>query len=203
MTQPVSPYAAALGDRRNRLAAPLQRYFDTIPDGYVGRGEGVFHVVGTPRKWLWPLLRPLQRSAVVPAGFWLDVPFTVVNRTIGERGMGVRTFHLPNGDFTMTDIVARSGVGTADAIGTPARVSARFDLDVRDEKLLITSRRIGLRIGRLRLGTPPWFPARIRIVEYAEGDGHGMSFTLDLPLIGRVYEYRGSFRSYRIEKEES
>ena len=203
MTHAVSPYAAVLGDRRGLLAPPLQRYFDTIPDGYVGRGEGIFHVVGTPRRRLWPLLRLLQRSAVVPAGFWHDVPFSVVNRTIGDRGVGVRTFHLPSGDFTMTDVVARSGAGTADAIGTPARVSARFDLEVRNEKLMMTSRRIGVRIGRLRLGTPSWFRARIRIAEYTEHDQHHMSFTLDLPLIGRVYEYRGSFRSYRIEKEHS
>lgn len=201
MTRPTSPYAAALGARRTRLAPALQRYFDAVPAGHVGRGEGVFHVVGTPRRWLWPLLRPLERSGVVPAGWWRDVPFTVVNRTIGDRGIGVRTFHLPTGDFTTTDIVARSGSGTADAIGLPTRVAARFDLDVVDGMLTITSRRIGLRIGRLRLGTPPWFRARIRIVEYPEGDTQGMSFTLDLPLVGRVYEYRGSFHWYRIEEE--
>ncbi|GMA30395.1 hypothetical protein GCM10025875_03870 [Litorihabitans aurantiacus] len=82
---PRSPYAAALGPEIAQLHPTLRRYFATIPPGNRGVGEGVFDVAGTPRRWLWPLLRLLQRHGVVLAGWERDVSFRIVNRTVGGR----------------------------------------------------------------------------------------------------------------------
>lgn len=187
-----SPYAAALGTRRDDLDARLRAYFDTIPAGHHGFGTGVFDVVGTPRRWLHPLLRLLRRRGVVPAGFWRDVPFTVVNRTVGDTAIGMRTFHFPAGDWTMTDRVTRTTGGITDVLGSPATVAVAFTLHPSGDGLTLHSTRAGLRIGRLRLTAPSWFTPTVRVTE-AGGDRQRVTMTMDLPLVGRVYEYAGSF----------
>ena len=60
-----SPWEAALGDRLDELDPALRAYFSAIPDGSVGRGSGVFDQVGTPRRWLWPVLAILGRTGIV------------------------------------------------------------------------------------------------------------------------------------------
>jgi hypothetical protein len=44
-----SPYEIVLGDDVARLHPRLGTYFGEIPAGSVGRGQGVFDSVGTPR----------------------------------------------------------------------------------------------------------------------------------------------------------
>ena len=52
-----SPYELSIGaEVLARLHPRLRTYFGPVPPGHVGRGEGVFTVVGTPRRWLWPVL---------------------------------------------------------------------------------------------------------------------------------------------------
>lgn len=197
----LSPYAAELGARRRDLHPTLARYFDTIPDGRIGFGTGVFDVVGTPRRWLHPLLIPLHRAGVIPAGWWTDVPFTVINRTDGDTADGKRIFHLPGGDWTMTDRVSRTPRGLHDEVGEPATVVASLALSTRNGTLLLRNTRAGIRIGRIRITAPRWFTPRLRITEsITVDDRQHVAMTLDVPVIGRIYEYRGSF-TYEVREE--
>jgi hypothetical protein len=196
-----SPYARALGAQFGDLHPRLQAYFNGVPDGSVGIGEGVFERVGTPRRWLWPLLRLLERRGVIPAGWEHEVPFRVENRTIGSRAVGARTFHLRRGPWVMHDAVALTRPGrVVDELGRPGLVAASFDVAVRDGALELTSRAVGLRWRRLRIRAPRVLSPVVRLTERFDDavDCQRVSLRIDAPILGRVYEYDGSFR-YRIE----
>lgn len=198
---PQSPYARALGERIHDLHPRLQSYFQAVPDGAVGIGDGVFERVGTPRRWLWPLLRVLERSGVVAACWEHDVPFRVENRTIATRAIGERTFHLARGPWVMHDAVALTPHGrVVDEFGEPALVAACFDVHVHDGALELTSRAVGFRLGRLRVRIPRLLSPVVRLTERHDDalDRQVVILRIDAPVIGRVYEYTGHFR-YRIE----
>ncbi|MBO0981303.1 DUF4166 domain-containing protein [Microbacterium sp. SD291] len=200
---PQSPYDRALGDRIDLLHPRLRAYFSGVPDGSVGVGEGVFHRVGTPRRWLWPLLRRLEHRGVVAACWEQDVPFRVRNRMVAGRVIGEREFRLARGAWTMRDAVALTRHGrVVDELGEPGIVAACFDVDVQDAGLLLTSRAIGIRLGRLRLRVPRPLSPVVRLSERFDDESgrQRVSLTVDAPLIGRVYEYRGDFE-YRIEQD--
>lgn len=198
---PRSPYASALGDRIAELSPALRRYVDTIPDGFVGRGEGVFDRVGSRRWFLAPLLRWFARCGVVPAGWHERVPFRIENRTVEGTAVAVRRFDLPAGAFTMHDAVRATSRGTVvDRVGRPPVVAAEFAVGVAESALELQSIAVGIRLGRLRLRPPAWAAPRIRLRERSVGDGQRVEFTMDPPLVGRIYEYAGTF-TYRIEED--
>lgn len=197
---PDSPYARALGERIDELHPRLRAYFSAVPDGAVGIGEGVFHVVGTPRRWLWPVLRVLERRGVVAAVWERDVPFRVENRTIASRAIGERTFRFTRGPWVMRDAVALTRHGRVlDELGEPGLIAACFDVDVRDGALHLTSRAVGVRLGRLRMRIPRLIAPVVRLTERFDDaiDRQQVALTIDAPLLGRVYEYRGDFE-YRV-----
>jgi hypothetical protein len=196
-----SPYAAALAGRLAELHPALQRYFAAIPEGHVGIGDGVFDVVGTPRRWLWPFLRLVQGRGVVFAGWEHGVPFRVVNRTEDGRALARREFLLPGGAWTMADSVSpAAGGGVVDTLGVPPTVAAVFDVSVRGGALLLESRAIGVRWGRLRVRLPRFAAPLVRLRESydAASERQRVEVTIEAPVIGRVYEYRGTF-TYRVE----
>lgn len=193
-----SVWQAALGERFALLDPALVDYFSPIPAGHVGRGEGVFRVVGTPRRWLWPVLAILGRAGIVFPVWERDVPFDVVNVPADAAVLGRRVFHFPRGDRTMVDEIRITEHGLVDRLGRGGRVEARFDLDVVEGRLELRSRGAALRLGRLRIPVPRFAAPRVRLVERREADAQHVALTMDLPLIGRVYQYAGSF-VYRVE----
>lgn len=228
-----SPYEVALGERLHELHPTLQRYFSAIPKGCIGIGEGVFAEFGTERRWLWPFLRPLERRGVLFAGYERSVRFRVVNRTESSGGavtepdtdtytetevattshtdivetIGLAVAHreldLAGRTWVMTDSVANAGSRVADRLGTPQTVSALFDIDVREGALTLTSRRVGIRFGRLRVRIPHWCAPVVRLTEQFEPISglQRVELTLRAPLIGQIYGYRGHFE-YGIVKEQ-
>lgn len=200
---PQSPYRRAIGAREADLHPRLRLYFSAIPAGYVGVGEGVFTRAGTPRRWLWPFLRPLEKRGVLFAGWERDVPFRVLNRTIAFRAIAEREFHRPSGTWIMQDAVALGRYGRiVDELGEPGTIAASFDVDVHDGALLLTSVRVGVRWRRLRVRLPRPLSPTVRLRERFDDERaqQHVTLTVDAPLIGRVYEYEGWF-DYRIEKE--
>lgn len=198
---PRSPYASALGDRIAELSPALRRYVDTIPAGFVGRGEGVFDRVGSRRWFLTPLLRWFARRGVVPAGWHERVPFRIENRTVEGTAVACRRFDLPTGAFTMHDAVRATSRGTVvDRVGRPPVVAAEFAVRVEESTLELQSIAVGIRLGGLRLRLPEWVAPRIRLRERSVGDGQRVEFAMDLPHVGRIYEYAGTF-TYRIEED--
>lgn len=193
---PQSPYLRALGGQRTQLHPALRTYFTAVPRGHVGIGEGVFSRVGTPRRWLWPVLRMLQRYSVVHAGWHREVPFSIRNHTIAGRTVGERTLHLSKGDWTMQDAVSVGARGRVlDQLGEPVTLAVVFDVSVDADALALRSRSVGIRLGRVRIRLPKPIAPVVRLRESAEKRaGHQrVSLTVDVPLIGRIYEYEGVF----------
>ncbi|MEO5533620.1 MAG: DUF4166 domain-containing protein [Pseudolysinimonas sp.] len=198
-----SPWEVALGTHLADLDPALRTYFSAIPSGKVGRGSGVFSRVGTPRRWLWPMLAVLGRAHIVFPVWAKDVPFEVVN-TPGDGAIhAARTFHFVRGDRVMRDRVMYDEIrmtarGLVDRLGTRGRLEAPLEAQVVEGRLELRSRRAYLRLGAARIPIP--FAPRVLLVESRVGDRQHVALTMDAPLIGRIYEYSGSF-SYGIEDQ--
>lgn len=206
MTQEHSPYSAALGDRIDQLHPRLRSYFQAIPAGSIGVGIGMLDRLGCPRPLLRiafaPLFLLLSRRGAVYRGWAEDVPFEVRNRGGDGRVCAERVFRVPGRTWTMSDAVQAQGTGIVDRLGRPAALAAAFEVQVEHGALALRSTRIGLRLGPIRLRTPRFLAGSIRLTESFDDtlDRQRIALTVDVPLIGRVYEYSGTFR-YRIEEE--
>lgn len=181
----------------------LCAYFSSIPAGKVGVGEGVFERFGTRRRWLAPLLALLRSRGVIVPGWHRNVPFRVENRTVAGAATARRTLRFPTGPWVMVDAVrtSRRG-GVVDQLGSPRTVAASFDVAVVNGELRMTSRAVGVKLGRLRLRMPQSVSPRVQLTERYDdaSDEQRVHLTIDVPVLGRVYEYAGSF-TYRIEED--
>ena len=196
-----SPWERELGARAADLDPALRRYFGAIPFGSIGRGEGVFDRVGTPRRWLWPVLALLALDGLVFPAWERDVQFAIVNRPTRHGTVtATRTFRFSGGDRVMTDEVGITARGLTDRLGRHGTVSSTLRATVVDGHLELHSTGATLRLGPLRVPLGALSP-RVALVERTDGDSQHVSLTLELPVIGRIYEYAGSF-SYAIEPGE-
>ena len=184
-----SPYDLALD--LDGLHPRLRAYFGEIPAGSVGRGTGVFDVVGTRKFWLWPVLWVLGRQGVVFPAWARDVPFTISNMPVDGALRGTRTFHFVRGDRSMVDLISASD-GLVDDLGTRRQYRATLDGRAVDGALLMRSTSL-----RTRGGIP--LPGRVELTErWDEQSGlQHVAVEIVAPIIGRVYEYSGYF-SYEI-----
>lgn len=203
-----------------RLHPRLSTYFGAIPPGHVGRGEGVFDVVGTPRRWLWPLLAWFARDSVVFPVWERDVPFTVENRPARvRRGSGTglearpavrahRTFRFRSGARTMVDAITAEPDGLVDHLGRHGRVSARLRAEVDAHgpdagALRLVSTRVTFRALGREVRLPALIAPRVTLMERFddEADLQRVSLVLTAPVLGTLYRYEGAFR-YEIAPDE-
>jgi hypothetical protein len=214
---PPSPYElTAPPDAVARLHPRLRTYFSAIPDGHVGVGEGVFDIVGTPRRWLWPLLALFALDGVMFPTWERDVPFRVENRPVrvrrGRSGAGLeariavrahRTFRLRSGERTMVDAITAEPEGLVDHLGRHGRVSASLDVDVVDGALRLVSTSVTLRALGRAWRLPAVLSPRVSLTERFddEADRQRVSLVLDAPLVGTLYRYEGAFE-YSIVPDE-
>jgi hypothetical protein len=191
-----SPWRLALGSRLAELDPALASYFSAIPSGSVGRGRGVFDTVGTPRRLLWPVLAVLGRAGIAFPVWARDVPFEVRNEPRDGAVRAILTFDFPDERRVMRHEIRMTPRGLVDALGTRGRLEARLRAAPVDGRLELVSTGTALRVGRRRIPIP--FAPRVHLVERRDGDRQRVELTLVAPLIGRIYEYAGSF-DYRIE----
>lgn len=178
----------------------LQAYFGAIPVGSHGLGAGTFHSVGTPRRWIWPILWILERQGVLFPVWEHGVPFTVVNRPrIGPGGhpalTATRTFHTRARDRRMRDEITTVEGRLVDYLGTRRRYRADLVASVERGHLAMTSTGLAIRVGSYWLPVPHWIAPIVELTERFD-DQRGqqqVSVTTTVPGIGRVYEYAGSF----------
>ena len=196
-----SPYRAVLGPAFDELHPRLRAYFDAIPAGSSGTGRGVFDTVGTPRRWLWPVLAVFGRAHVMFPVWEQDVPFTVENVPAlaadgGPAVRAVRRFELRGRVLDMRDEIGVDGRMVVDRLGSPVLAEAWFSARVIDGALRLTSRKVALRLGRLRLVLPRAVAPVVALTERYddERDAQAVSIVVRVPLIGRVYQYAGTFR---------
>ena len=199
-----SPWQRALGSRIDDLDAGLRAYFGAIPPGSVGRGEGVFDVVGVRRPWLRPLLAVLALDGVMFPVWEHAVPFTVTNRPTAHGTVrATRVFQLASGERVMHDETGITADGLTDRLGRHGFVSSTLDATVVNGGLVLTSTGATLRLGPLRvpLGVlSPRVSLVERSVERSEGSRQHVSLQLRAPIVGLLYEYEGTF-TYRVEQE--
>lgn len=202
-----SPYEAALGGVPAGLHPRLRSYFAAIPAGHRGVGEGAFTRVGTPRRWLWPALSLFSREGVLFPVWERNVPFTVVNRpAVDEAGRiavaAVRTFRFGSGTRRMVDAITADPTGLVDYLGVHRRLEARLAAQVVDGAMHLTSTGVALRVAGRRIRLPSALAPRVALVESFDDstDSQHVEVTVDLPFLGRLYEYGGSFR-YAITPE--
>jgi hypothetical protein len=199
-----SPYERALGSTLDALHPRLRTYLGAIPPGHVGRGHGTFDVVGTPRRSLWPLLAVLGRMGIAFPVHEFRVPFSIENRPGRSASVAAtRCFDFKTGTRRMTDVMQIRRGRLLDVLGTGGHVRALFEAVVDDGALDMRSVAVGLRIGGLRLRVPDLVAPRVRLVERFDdaSESQHVDVTLEAPLIGRLYEYSGSF-TYQIRPEE-
>lgn len=209
-----SPYELSTpSDVLARLHPRLSAYFGAIPPGHVGRGEGVFDVVGTPRRWLWPLLAWFARDSVMFPVWERDVPFTVENHPARVRrgpGTGLearpavrahRTFRFRSGSRTMVDAITAEPDGLVDHLGRHGRVSARLRAEVDAHgpdagALRLVSTRVTFRALGREVHLPALIAPRVTLIERFddEADLQRVSLVLSAPVLGTLYRYEGAFR---------
>ena len=196
-----SPYETVLGAEFADLHPRLTRYFAALPEGSVGFGQGAFDVVGTPRRWLWPVLAVLGRAGVIFPVWEHDVPFTVTNRAAGGQDgapsvAAIRRFSLRAGERVMTDLTTVVNGELVDRIGTPALLEASFHVSVEHGGLHLRSHRVTVRFGRVAVQIPARFSPVVHLSERFDDAANRqvIALTVDAPLLGRLYEYSGTFR---------
>jgi len=207
-TEP-SPYQRVLGDALAVLHPRLAAYFSTIPPGSIGRGSGVFDVVGTPRRWLWPVLWVLGKQGVLFPVDERAVPFSVTNTPVpGASAIdAVRTFAFSGGHRAMVDRIGVAGEGAGatliDDLGTAARYRAHLAAIVVNGELHLSSTSTSVRLGRSRLVLPAFLSPVVSLVERFDDERNQQHVTviLALPLVGKLYEYSGYF-TYEIRQSE-
>jgi hypothetical protein len=191
----VGPYAAALGDRMPELHPRLHAYFSSIPTGMVGVGAGVFDVVGTPRRWLWPALAVLGRQGILFPAWQHDVPFTVRNTpALGGGVAAERRFEFARGPRTMVDAMSWQG-GLVDRLGRSGLLVARFRVSVARGELHLASTRVGIGISSRVFWLPSFIAPTVQLTERFDdvADHQRVDLRIEHPLLGRLYEYAGSF----------
>lgn len=178
-----------------RLHPRLQRYFGAIPPGHVGRGTGVFSVVGTPRRWLWPVFALLARDGVLFPVWEHDVPFTVENRPLPAAVRARRTFRLRAGDRVMVDAITAEPRGLVDHLGRHGRIAADLRIDVVEGALHLVSTRVAFRVLGREWGLPSVVSPRVTLVERFDDEAglQRVSLVLSAPVLGTLYRYEGAF----------
>jgi hypothetical protein len=193
-----SPYEEALD--LAGLHPKLSAYFAEIPAGMVGRGTGTFDVVGTRKRWLWPVLAVLGRQGVVFAHWGRNVHFDVVNEPFDEVLSGRRTFHFARGDRTMVDLMSVVDGRLVDDLGHARRYRAQLRATIDDGAMVLASTRFAVRIFRAYLR----IPGRVVVTERWDDtvERQHVSVVITTPLLGRLYEYSGHF-DYRLEPADA
>ncbi|MEO7124309.1 MAG: DUF4166 domain-containing protein [Lacisediminihabitans sp.] len=214
-----SPYEVVLGDAFDDLHPRLRAYFGEIPPGSVGRGRGTFDRVGTPMRWLWPVLAVLARQGIAFAVWEQQVPFEVENHsTEGDAHAAphhptvsaIRTFHFRKSQRQMIDAITLEkapdgGLVLVDHLGPRRYLSAQLHMTVRDGALDMRSTkttRMTVRVGRRHIRIPALIAPTVTLTERFDNatERQHVSVVLAVPGLGRIYEYAGFFE-YAITAE--
>lgn len=100
----------------------------------------------------------------------------------------------------MVDEVGITSGGLTDRLGRHGIVSSNLSIDIIEGRLELRSTGASLRVGFIRIPLRAISP-RITLLERTAGDAQHVSLRLDAPILGRLYEYEGTF-TYAIETQE-
>ncbi|MDO9396093.1 MAG: DUF4166 domain-containing protein, partial [Herbiconiux sp.] len=178
---PRSPYELTVGSALDDLHPALRRYVGAVPAGMRGYGQGVFESVGTPRRWLRPVLAVLARQGILFPVWEKNVPFTVVNAPIVDRDgrvavVAVRRFHFARGPESMVDAITAENPGPdglVDHLGLDRLLRVRLSARVVRGELHLRSTALEVRVGRQFLAVPAAIAPRVSLVERFDDTAEG------------------------------
>jgi hypothetical protein len=103
----------------------------------------------------------------------------------------------------MIDLIGAEDGEIIDRLGAPVRLEARLRASVIDGGLRMASAASAVRMGRLRVPLPRFLAPRVTLTERYDSaaDAQRVAIAVDFPLVGRIYEYAGTFR-YEIRTGE-
>jgi len=195
-----SVYQRVLGVRAAELHPSLQAYFSLPPAGQVGRGSGVYEIAGSRLRWARPLWAWLAWRHVLFPELGHGIPFTVVNTpTADGRLEAMRRFEFPRRQRVMEDTMCVVDGRLHDRLGRRRGLEVELGLDVVDGALHMSSGRLCLHLGPLRL----WMP-RLATVTLTEshlpaasarvpGAQQRVDVRITAPLLGEIFRYAGEF----------
>lgn len=197
-----SVYRALLGDRIDLLQPELSDYVDGAARGEAGVGRGVYEFAGPSTRWLAPLFACTARAHALFGERGRNVGLTVVNVPHRDaRGRiclsSTRSFAFAGVTRTMEDtmLAGRDGL-LHDFLGRRRFLEVSLRLGVSAEGWL-RMRSVGtwLWVGRMRIPIPRMLSARVDLTERwdSAAESQRVHVTLTHPVLGRVFEYRGSF----------
>lgn len=200
--QPRSVYRALLAGDIDRLQPQLSDYVDGVARGEAGLGRGAYEVAGPSKPWLAPLFSLAAPGHALFGERGHDVGLTVVNVPHRDgRGRlclsSTRSFDFAGVTRTMEDtmLAGRDGL-LHDFLGRRRFLEVSLRLSVSPEGWL-RMRSVGtwFWLGRIRIPVPRLLSARVDLTERwdSASASQKVDVTLTHPVLGRVFEYRGSF----------
>jgi hypothetical protein len=190
-----SVYQRALGEQYALLDPHLQTYFGPVPHGSVGRGSGVYTVAGSRYRLLRPALAFLAWRRILFPELGINVPFTVINTPSSDgRLSAVRTFDFPRRTRVMEDTMTVINGQLHDRLGKRRGLEVALHLVVESGGLRMTSTRLALHVGRVRIPLPR--VATMTLDERTDPTISGrqrVDVRITAPLLGEVFRYTGTF----------
>jgi hypothetical protein len=190
-----SVYQRALGNDFGSLEPHLQSYFGPIPAGRVGTGHGAYDLARSRLRFLRPFLALVAKRHVLFPELGHDVPFSIIN-TPGSDGSlsAIRTFEFPERTRVMEDTMTVVDGQLIDRIGKRRGLEIATRLGVVAGALHMTSTRLALRAGPLRIPLPPL--ATMHLVERTDPvdpSRQRVDVRINAPRLGEVFRYTGGF----------
>lgn len=191
-----SAWERALGEQLSELHPRIRDYVRAIPQGDVGRGEGIFTEAGCSS----PLLRP---------AFWLaaawgiafpergeSIPFSIENRGDAHGVVHARReLRFPGRPRVMVDAVREHRGLAIDALGAGGRLETALRVSVVDGALVARSGAVRVHIAGVWWRVPRALRPRVALVERWDTDRaqQHVSVTVTAPGFGVIYGYNGWF----------
>jgi hypothetical protein len=156
--------------------------------------DGAMRRIWHRHTWLRPLFTLLARVDILFPESGRDIPASMTIARVDEGVAWRRTFSLPKirrFDATMTyqphlGVVERIGPGGV--IEVPWRVRS-----LGSDTIEITTGRLRLRTGRLRIPVPAVLQVAVRAVERAVANAVHVDLVVTHPILGAIFGYDGSF----------
>ncbi|MDX2377890.1 DUF4166 domain-containing protein [Microbacterium sp. LRZ72] len=190
-----SVYERVLGERFAALDPQLREYFGFLPEGSRGVGVGTYTSAGLRMRMLWPVFVLLGwRGVAFPKREEL-VPFVIENAAHADGSLSARrTFFFGSSTRMMVDSMRVDDELLIDRVGRRGEFEVHLALSVVDGRLRMTSQRLALRLGRLRVPLPAWATLVLEESAAAPGDRcQHVELTVNAPVVGEIYGYSGAF----------
>ena len=188
------PFAPVLGGYRQCLARPLADQFFGADGAHRVRLDGTMHHIWHRHVWLRPLFSLLARFDILFPESGCDVPASMTIARVDEGATWRRTFAFVKSrrfDATMR-YLPQSGL--VERIGPRGLIEVPWRLRVlAGDAIEITTGRLRMRAGRLRLPIPGVFQVAIRATERAVSDTISVDLVVSHRFLGAIFGYDGTF----------